>query len=47
MADMKIHTVRVPDDLWARAKIKAKREGDQISTVIRRHLFAYVRDEKR
>lgn len=43
MADMKIRTVRVPDELWERAQAKAKREGDGISAVIRRLLFAYVR----
>lgn len=43
MADMKIRTVRVPDDLWARAKAKAKDNDEGISTVIRRLLFAYVR----
>lgn len=43
MADMKIRTVRVPDELWSRVKAKAAREGDEVSTVIRRMLFAYVR----
>lgn len=40
---MKIRTVRIPEDLWVRAKLKAKAEGVGISTVIRRLLTAYVR----
>jgi hypothetical protein len=44
MADMKIRTVRVPDDVWDRAKAKAKRDGEQLSTVLRRYLMAYIRE---
>lgn len=42
MTNTKIRTVRIPDDLWVRAKAKAKAEGTGISQVIRRLLFAYV-----
>ena len=39
-----IRTVRVPEDLWRRARAKAKAKGDNLSQVIRRALFAYVRE---
>lgn len=42
-----VHSVRIPEELWERASRKAAREGVQMSTVIRRYLFAYVRDDKR
>lgn len=38
-----IRTVRVPDELWERAQAKAKSEGKELSTVIRRLLSAYAR----
>lgn len=41
---MKLRTFRCPDDLWDAARRKAKSDGG-ISTVIRRLLFAYVREE--
>lgn len=40
-----VRTVRVPEELWQRAQRKARRRNEQLSTVIRRALFAYVRDE--
>lgn len=39
-----IRTVRVPDDLWARAKAKAASENVGISHVIRCMLNRYARD---
>jgi hypothetical protein len=38
-----IRTVRVPDDLWQAAQAKAKKENKELSTVIRRLLYAYTR----
>lgn len=39
-----VHAVRVPDELWQRAEAKAKSQGRQMSTVIRRLLSDYVRE---
>lgn len=38
-----VRAVRVPEELWARAEAKAKGEGRQMSTVIRRLLSDYVK----
>ncbi len=38
-----VRTVRVPPELWAQAEAKAKGQGKQMSTVIRRLLSDYVR----
>lgn len=39
-----VRAIRVPDELWVRVKAKADHNGDSVSHVIRRALFAYVRD---
>lgn len=43
MNPAKNRVVRVPDELWAAAQAKAKSEGKQLSTVIRRLLSQYAR----
>ena len=35
-------TVRVPDEVWDAAKVKAKERGDNLSDVIRRALQRYA-----
>ena len=35
-------TIRVPDDLWEAAQVKASREGVTVSDVVRRALTEYV-----
>jgi hypothetical protein len=43
MNPAKNRVVRVPDELWDAAQAKAKSEGKQLSTVIRRLLSQYAR----
>jgi hypothetical protein len=38
-----IRTVRIPEDLWLAAQAKAKSEGKDLSSVIRRLLRTYAR----
>lgn len=38
------HGVRVPDDLWQAAKVKAHDHGETITEVIIRALKRYLRD---
>lgn len=35
-------TIRVPDELWHAAQAKAKKDGDNLSDVIRSALETYV-----
>jgi predicted DNA-binding protein len=37
-------TVRVPADLWDRAKRVAERRGETLSQVVRQALEAYIKD---
>lgn len=41
------HAIRIPDDLWQAALAKARRQGDELSAVIRAALERYVHDEPR
>lgn len=45
MADTKIRAIRVPDWLWRRAKAKAKRQDTDVSTLVRRWLREYVKEQ--
>jgi hypothetical protein len=45
MAKTKIRTVRVPDDLWAKAHARARREGDDLSALIRFWLTLYIQQD--
>lgn len=42
MSDTKIRSIRVPEPIWRKARAKARREGTDISTVVRQFLMAYV-----
>ena len=46
MAETKVRTVRVDDELWAAAQAKAKRRRETVAAVIKRALVEYVEDEK-
>lgn len=39
-------TVRVDDDLWAKANAAAKANGENVSVVIRRALIQYVKENQ-
>ena len=41
--DNKARTIRVPDDLWAKARERADERGETISDAVRRFLERYVR----
>lgn len=43
MSQRKHRSVRVEDDLWDEAQEACRYRGDNLSTVIRKHLVAYVR----
>lgn len=45
MAETKVRTVRVDDELWSAAQEKAKRRRETVAAVIKRALLAYVEDE--
>ena len=45
MAETKVRTVRVDDELWRMAQEKAKRRRESVAAVIKRALLAYVEDE--
>lgn len=36
-------TIRIPDDLWAKAQAKAEERGEDLSVVIRAALERYVK----
>ena len=45
VAETKVRTVRVDDELWNAAQEKAKRRRETVAAVIKRALLAYVEDE--
>jgi predicted transcriptional regulator len=45
VAETKVRTVRVDDELWKKAQEKAKRRRETVAAVIKRALLAYVEDE--
>lgn len=45
VAETKVRTVRVDDELWQAAQEKAKRRRETVAAVIKRALLAYVEDE--
>ena len=45
VAETKVRTVRVDDELWEAAQKKAKRRRETVAAVIKRALLAYVEDE--
>jgi predicted transcriptional regulator len=46
MAETKVRTVRVDDELWSAAQAKAKRRRETVAAVIKRALVEYVEDER-
>lgn len=40
---MKSRVIRVPDDLWRRAKERADEKGETVSEAVRKFLERYVR----
>jgi len=44
--ETKVRTVRVDDELWEAAQVKAKRRRESVADVIRRALLAYTEDER-
>jgi predicted transcriptional regulator len=45
VAETKVRTVRVDDELWEAAQKKAKRRRETVAAVIKRALLAYVEEE--
>lgn len=45
MANTKVRNVRVDDELWDAAKIKAAARRETVADVIRRALLAYVEED--
>ncbi len=45
VAETKVRTVRVDDELWQAAQAKAKRRRETVATVIKRALLEYVEEE--
>lgn len=45
MADTKIRTIRIPESLWRRARAKARREGTDVSTLVRDYLAMYITNQ--
>lgn len=43
---MTMRALRVNDDIWRKAQLKAKEEGVTLSEVIRTALKNYIREEK-
>lgn len=41
--DNRAHTVRVPDDLWAKARARAAERGETVSEAVRKFLERYSR----
>lgn len=41
--DNPARAIRVPDDLWEKAKARAEEKGESVSEVVRRALERYVR----
>lgn len=46
VAETKVRTVRVDDELWQAAQQKAKRRRETVAAVIKRALVEYVEEEK-
>jgi len=46
VAETKVRTVRVDDELWQAAQEKAKRRRETVAAVIKRALLAYVEEER-
>lgn len=40
---MKSRVIRVPDNLWGRAKVRADEKGETVSEAVRKFLERYVR----
>ena len=45
VAETKVRTVRVDDELWEAAQAKAKRRRETVAAVIKRALLAYTEEE--
>jgi predicted transcriptional regulator len=45
VAETKVRTVRVDDELWKMAQEKAKRRRETVAAVIKRALLAYVEED--
>jgi predicted transcriptional regulator len=45
VAETKVRTVRVDDELWEAAQAKAKRRRETVAAVIKRALLEYVEGE--
>lgn len=41
--DNRAHTVRVPDELWAKARERAAEKGETVSEAVRKFLERYTR----
>lgn len=41
--DNKAHTIRVSDDLWQRARMRAAEKGETVSEAVRKFLERYSR----
>lgn len=39
----KVRTIRIDDDLWHAAQVKAAEHGESVSDVVRRALVRYVK----
>ena len=46
VAETKVRTVRVDDELWQAAQEKAKRKRETVAAVLKRALVEYVEDVK-
>ena len=45
VAVTKVRHIRIDDDLWERAQVKAKDRRESVATVIKRALLAYVEEQ--
>lgn len=45
VAETKVRTVRVDDELWHAAQEKARRRRETVAAVIKRALLAYVEED--
>ena len=45
VAETRVRTVRVDDELWQAAQAKAKRRRETVAAVLKRALVQYVEDE--
>lgn len=44
--DNPARTIRVPDDLWNRARERADERGETVSEAVRRFLVRYVKEKR-